>query len=390
MFDSWTVDQLEQTLTEAEQRIGRLRAMQMALLDRLDVAQVARLDGSRNLAEWVAARTDVDHHSARELVRTASTTADRPELRIRLAEGDWSFARCAATARLAATGASADTIRESAGYDIAGVRRLASRRRRFTRVDEREAFERRHLVMQSSLDDAMGRIYGEFTGYDWRLIEKAITERADSFPSSQDAERTTTFQRRADALASICQDVLDGDASNAAGSTQTRLVSVFVDARTRTDDPQHIDAIIESGPRVGVATIERILCGGTVEAIGITDDGTPLALGRSTRAIPPSCGASSSTATMAAPPTGASPAIASSPTTSSRGATAAAPTPPTSPRSAGTTTTWSSTAGATASTPAPRPDDGASSGLWPTGHRLGDRLPNRADARPVHPVSALR
>jgi hypothetical protein len=62
---------------------------------------------------------------------------------------------------------------------------------------------------------------------------------------------------------------------------------VFVDARTRGADPELIDATIEGGTRVGVDTIERVLCDGAVEAIGIAEDGTPLAFGRTTRAISP-------------------------------------------------------------------------------------------------------
>lgn len=286
MFETWTVDQLEHTLVEAERRIGQLRAMQMALLDRLDVAQVARLDGSRNLAEWVAARADLDQPTARALVRTARTTADRPEHRIPLAEGDASFDRCAATARLAATGASPEAIHRSAGHDIAGVQRLASRHRILTPVEEREAFERRHLMMQSSLDTAMGRIYGEFAGYEWRLIEKAITERADTFPADPAGERATTPQRRADALAAICQDTLDG-ATDPRTMSNVPLLSVLVDTRTRSADHDLLEATIEGGPRVGINIIERILCTGAVEAIGVADDGTPLAVGRTTRAIPP-------------------------------------------------------------------------------------------------------
>ncbi len=237
MFDTWTVDQLESTLVEAERRIGRLRAMQMALLDHLDVAQVARLDGSRNLPEWVAARCDTDVESARRLVITARTTADRTELRVPLAEGTQSFARCAVTARLAATGAGHDMIERSAGHDIAGAKRLAARHRRFAPADEREAFQRRHLVMQSSLDQAMGRLYGEFTGYDWRLIEKAITERADTFPQNTAAERITATQRRADALASICHDALDDSAAGNTGPSRTPLVTIIVDPAPQATTP---------------------------------------------------------------------------------------------------------------------------------------------------------
>ena len=286
MFDTWTVDRLERTLIAAERQIGQLRAMQMALLDHLDTAQVASLDGSRNLAEWVAARADIDQDTARRLVHTARTTADQPDLRIALAEGGASFARCAATARLAATGAPARTIADSAGYDIAGVHRLAARHRTLTRDDEQEAFERRHLVMQPSLDNTSGRLHGEFTGYDWRLIEKAIVERADAFPSRQTCERATAPQRHADALTSICQDALDGAGPDHAQRT-TPFVSVFVDTRTRTDDPALVDATIDGGPRVGVQLLERIMCEGAVEAIAIGDGGTPLAVGEAARAIPP-------------------------------------------------------------------------------------------------------
>ena len=44
---------------------------------------------------------------------------------------------------------------------------------------------------------------------------------------------------------------------------------------------------IADGPRVGPATVERILCEGSVEVIARTEDGEPLAMGRTSRAIPP-------------------------------------------------------------------------------------------------------
>ncbi len=132
----------------------------------------------------------------------------------------------------------------------------------------------------------MGRIYGEFAGYEWRLIEKAITERADGFPERRDCERTTAAQRRADALTAICQDALDGT-SPPGEVSRIPLVTVFVDTRTNSGDPGLVDAMLEYGPRVGVAAIERILCGGRVEAVGIDERDRPLPLGRATGAISP-------------------------------------------------------------------------------------------------------
>ena len=74
-----TIDQLEQLLVDDEAHIARLRARQMVALQALDIAQVALMDGSRTLCEWVAARLDLTPETAQKLTQTAQRL-DRPAL----------------------------------------------------------------------------------------------------------------------------------------------------------------------------------------------------------------------------------------------------------------------------------------------------------------------
>lgn len=74
----WSTDELEQLLVAAEAHIARERALQAALITELDRRQVATSDGARTLADWLAARLDVTHHTAKTLVRTARQFAVPP------------------------------------------------------------------------------------------------------------------------------------------------------------------------------------------------------------------------------------------------------------------------------------------------------------------------
>ncbi len=127
-------------------------------------------------------------------------------------------------------------------------------------------------------------MWGKLPGYEGRIVEKALSERADSLPSSEVARRVGRGERTADALVSLAQDSLDG-AATGNGST-TPLVSVFVDASLAETSNGEAGAEIAAGPRVGPTTLERILCGGRVKLIG-TRASQPVWHSRASRSIPP-------------------------------------------------------------------------------------------------------
>lgn len=285
-----STDELEQFLTACEARIGQARAAQMAVLAELDRRQVATGDGCRTLAEWVAGRLDVAPETARRLARTSRTFQVLPVIRQALGEGEVTFDRAAQIARTATSATENEDLAEAARFDIAGLRRRAALHKRVMAVDDHDAYARRALMIQPNLDESVWNLWGTLAGYDGRLVDKALQHRAEQLPAVHQPDSRT--QRAADALVSIAQGSLTGSAETSESAAP--LVTVFVDASTHLNSSASAAATngetgtwIADGPRVGPATLERVLCEGVVEVIGVTEDGRPLAIGKAGRAIAP-------------------------------------------------------------------------------------------------------
>lgn len=278
--NSETTDSLERRLVDDEQLIGRLRARQAAIVAVLDARQVALADGCRSMSEWVASRADMSMHTARTLVGTARRMVDRPDVHARLATGDLTYERAQQLAKLNAT-----TDHEVYGVDQ--LRRMVARQTGLTATDETAAYEARYLHLQPSLDYQSWKLWGQLAGIDGAIVQDALFARADQFPTeARDGSRAAAT---ADALVAICQDTqTTGTTQPATGEDQTGQiakepsVTVFVNAT----EPGPVLGTIAAGPIIGRRTLEEILCLGTVEAIAITADGTPLNAGRRTPTIP--------------------------------------------------------------------------------------------------------
>jgi hypothetical protein len=126
-------------------------------------------------------------------------------------------------------------------------------------------------------------------GFEGQIVMGALEQRADEFPETGDRHRAARGTRLADALVSIAQDSVDGvapDGTTTGNSASDPLVSVFVDASLAAATNGETGGEIAVGPRVGPATLERILCGGKVQVIGVAGT-SPVWSTRSGRAIPP-------------------------------------------------------------------------------------------------------
>ena len=294
MFDTdldTPVDRLEQALVAAEQLIAQTRMRQAAVLRALDTGQTYSQDGAGSLQEWTRARLDVSDATARDLVTAARSAPEQMLLLEMTKERDMSFDRLVATSRLIASGATDETVERSFGYDLAGVARLRHRQRRMTRFTEAHAFGDRYVTLQPTLDGAAGSVRAELPGFEFNLVGKALVERADSFRALPGP-----FQRRpqlmADALVSCAQDSLDAAtptpaaANSDSGHRSEPLVTVFVDAHLAGDTDGEAGAEVAYGPKVGPLTLERILCTGRVQVVGLAD-GRPVASSNAARDIPP-------------------------------------------------------------------------------------------------------
>ena len=81
-----SVDQMEQELLDLQSLRARMTARELELVRELDVAQVANLDGSKTLGEWLAGLLDMEPKSATRLARLARSID--PRLEAELADGE--------------------------------------------------------------------------------------------------------------------------------------------------------------------------------------------------------------------------------------------------------------------------------------------------------------
>lgn len=264
-----TADDLHRLLVESEAAIARLRHLQALVVREADVRQLPLGDGCRTLSEWVSGRADVDRSTADALVRVARR--DDIELDEALATGRSGFDRVSVAART-------DEADLAPHLDIAGLRRLASRKERLSRLDEIRRYRRRSFSYQRDLFGNAGRFWGEGPALETDAIFSAIEAAADELPASLTGHPEPRSARRFDGLLAVAL----GE-----GGDQQVHTTVIVDAADAAPSAGEQGAWIASGSRIGPGTLERILCESTCEIFARTHDGTPLAVGDAHTAIPP-------------------------------------------------------------------------------------------------------
>jgi hypothetical protein len=265
-------------IREYERDVAAARARQVRVL-----RELMRRDHAPGPDE-LAALLDVSTRTARSLLEAARRTPELSESMERLASGAWSFDRAAAVAFLIGSGAEDAAVAAAEHRDIAGVDRLRALQRRITRRNELEAHEQRSVRCWPSLDSAVGFIHAELPGADWQVVIGALDSRGDRLPRDGAA---TAEQRRADALVALAHDWLDGRHPTTEDSRSTAIVTVLVDPELASATNGEAGVTIPAGPRVGPSTLEEIMCGGAVEVVVSADSGVPLAVGPTTRVVPP-------------------------------------------------------------------------------------------------------
>ncbi len=190
-----------------------------------------------------------------------------------MAAGEISFDRAQLLARLPVGHRSGHD-----GYDISQLRRLVAHHRRVTRKRERKAGN--GFLHFGSSDQLATSFWGELPGWDARVLEKAVDQRADEIiPADQ---RLAVAERRALALAAICQDSLY-QGSSSEGTPVDVAVIVDADAALETDAVKGVSVL--AGPRLGPGAFEEIICYANVDLIGLSRQGKPLDLGRRSRTV---------------------------------------------------------------------------------------------------------
>jgi hypothetical protein len=198
-----------------------------------------------------------------------------------LAAGTVSFDRAIAETRLHASGATHDTIRESRGLDLAGVRRLAARHRRISRHQERDAFAAQTVSIRPSSDGGWN-LWASLEGFEGSIVEKALFARAEELT---DGMNITHGLGMALALTAICQDSLYQ--TNPDGGSGDPVVTITADAALLLATDGEAGAEVAAGPRIGPMTLHQLLCTGKTELNIATTDGNLLGVGKTSTTLPP-------------------------------------------------------------------------------------------------------
>ncbi|MEX1004750.1 MAG: DUF222 domain-containing protein [Acidimicrobiia bacterium] len=275
MDETRTIDALERDFAELIAAGSRLDALCLQILRELDVAQAATVDGARTLVEWVAGRFDLETSTARTLVALAR--AEDPDVETALEDGQITTDRAAAVTGLRTAGADENTIAHSWGRDLAGVRQMVSQHRRISSQDESDSFSDRYLHLQPSLDESSWKVWGQLSGVDGRIVDKAIQTAVDTLPDNPD---TTTSQDRADGLVSVASEWLSGEIGG-----HDLAAEIFIDSHLATVTNGEAGASVVSGPRIGPNTLGEILCSGTTR-INLIDNTGRVSTSPTSRAIP--------------------------------------------------------------------------------------------------------
>jgi|FLYL01.1.fsa_nt_gi hypothetical protein len=275
-----STDAVEAELVALERLVSRIRARQCELVEELERRAVVAIDGARTMVDWIAAKLDVGHDLARSLVSGARALAGFDDLKRVLADGTASFDRIRLVASYADPGSGAAALEASYRYDLAGLTRLAARRRRITRHREREAARDRYLVIQPDLFDCTWKLWGRLTATEGSLVESTLRERADALPDFPGGPEPLP-QRMASALVGLCQDSGAAD-----GGPTLPEVTVFVDAELAARTRAEAGGYVVSGPRVGPSTLEELLCGSRVGVLEHRSEGSLIRIGDHRQTIP--------------------------------------------------------------------------------------------------------
>lgn len=283
--DSSLVDELQTELAGINAGIAKMQARQVVILNQLERAGVAGRSGSRTMAEWTAVNIDISPTTAKELVAAANRLPRHPWLLDELTAGRLTLDRAMATVRFAAAGPPMSAVDKSFDLDLAAVSRLTHKYRRMTRHDERRIFTDRHFVIQPSLDESRWRMWGELPAAAGRVVDRALSDRADEMRLLPGGDYFNRGQRRADALVGMAQDSLTKGHDGAEDGSGPSGV-VFVDLALANGSGGELGAEVEYGPRVGPNTLEELLCAGSVQLVGL-ENGKPVVTSDNTKAVPP-------------------------------------------------------------------------------------------------------
>jgi hypothetical protein len=304
--ESSLVDEAEPRTLEAMEReltllAGHMNAANYRFLDTL--AEFDRREGYagagiHSCAHWVSWRCGVSLIAAREKVRVARALRQLPKISDAMRRGVISYCKVRALTRIACPENEDTLLLIAEAGTVSHVERTVQLFRKVERIEELESANKQHSdrYLQCYVDEQgcvvlKGRLAPEEgAAFMMALRNAADTLGAENASRESRGAPDTAFDndgaRKADALGLLTETFLaHGPTALTAGDRH--LVTVHIDEQVLRAETSEGRCELLENTTLPPATVRRLCCDGSLVAIVEDEHGTPLSVGRKTRAISP-------------------------------------------------------------------------------------------------------
>jgi hypothetical protein len=250
-------------------------------------------EGHKDCARWLAFRTGIELHAAREKVRAARALAGLPAISASMSRGELSFSKVRALTRVATPETEAELLELSRGATASQTERLVRGWKLGSRIDEDERERLRHDSRTFSVfvdEEGMYVVQGRLTPEVGAALMRAVEAASDAL--SDEGRNQDAAHLRADAVGLLAERALAagfaGEDAPVSGTRAERYqVVLHVDPETLTTSGGLGRSELEDGTRVTAETSQRVACDASVVELRQGKDGSVLDVGRKTRTISP-------------------------------------------------------------------------------------------------------
>jgi hypothetical protein len=291
------IDELGEAIAETAAHVDAATHRLLTQIREFDEAAGWYQQGATSCAHWLSWRVGLSPGVARERVRVANALGVLPAIDAALSRGEVSYCKVRAMTRVATPEIEEtllDMARHATGAELEKICRLYRGVQADQHVDARGRDDRRYVQARGT-DDGMVRITAVVTAEESGRIMKAIDSAAERVCPKSDGRETRLC--RADGLAHLAEEHLRGDVPDRAPVeviVTTSRVALSKPAELGSAEtppepsgsPMRDVPLLEDEP-VSAETARRLACDAGIVEVDTGARGTPLDVGRKTRAIHP-------------------------------------------------------------------------------------------------------
>ncbi|HET8935036.1 MAG TPA: DUF222 domain-containing protein [Polyangiales bacterium] len=293
-----TIEAMERELSTLAGHMNAANYRFLKVLAEFDRREGYAGTGIHSCAHWVSWRCGVSLIAAREKVRVARALQQLPKISDAMRRGVISYCKVRALTRIACPENEETLLLIAEAGTVSHVERTVQLFRKVERIEELEAANKQHndRFLQCYVDEqGCVVLKGRLPPEQGAAFMAALRSAADTL-GAEDASRESAGApdaafddhgaRNADALGLLAETFLvHGATAVAAGDRH--LVTVHIDEAVLRDEASDGRCELRSSTTLPPPTVRRLCCDGSLVAIVEDEQGTPLSVGRKTRAIPP-------------------------------------------------------------------------------------------------------